>query len=162
MGFANWKYFTQIYFKSKSGDIYHKYHKHPHPERAELQPLDSWISSQSSLHWSATSHQPADDMLLWSGSGLKLDYAASPQRSSRIFDYTHTLLLPPFPPSTTPVQGTQCQAVPHFGVWPSTSQCVPICQPFTWLLWESSDKSGSARPAGNQRLPLVLCRWTER
>lgn len=62
----------------------------------------------------------------------------------------------PSPSSHTPTLSRfpRCRwdsgAVLHVRVWDSTTYCVPICQPFTWLLWDRSDSSGSARAAGRQ------------
>lgn len=95
------------------------------PGRAELRPLDSWLSSPADLEngsvRSATSLEPADNMLLWSGSGPKLDYAASLRSSSRRFDYTHPLTqhphVPRFPSDADETKrgGPPCQSlVLHF------------------------------------------------
>lgn len=67
-------------------------------------------SHHADLERSAASLQPADNTLLWSGTGAKLDYATSLRSSSPRFDYTHPLLtqhprshLPPAD-ETTPCQ----------------------------------------------------------
>lgn len=131
------------------------------PVRDGPPPLESCLLSPADLESrsvrSATTLQPADDMLLWSGSGPKLDYAASLRSSSCRFDYIRPLTQHPhccYPNADETRWGGP-------SLWYSTPNVSPSACHLPDYFRRTQTSLSLPGQLGGQRIAVDLYRWTK-